>query len=211
MMERIELRKGCNLLVTEGTDALKFFIQALQVYKFENIQVVNYGGIKDLTAYLKLLKNLAGFEEITKILIIRDAETDADAAERSICSSLLNSGFTAPSKAGVYEGGLPEIAYYLFPGTRTDDRYDNGTLEDLCMNLVDDVKELDLADAYVEKANVEITPLTHMHKSKLCAYLAIKNKYVGMKIGEAAKAGAWNWDSVYMGKYKELMKYLNIL
>ena len=32
-----------------------------------------------------------------------------------------------------------------------------------------------------------------------------------MKIGEAAKAGAWNWDSVYMGKYKELMKYLNIL
>ena len=128
MMERIELRKGCNLLVTEGTDALKFFIQALQVYKFENIQVVNYGGIKDLTAYLKLLKNLAGFEEITKILIIRDAETDADAAERSICSSLLNSGGTAPSKAGVYEGGLPEIAYYLFPGTRTDDRYDNGTL-----------------------------------------------------------------------------------
>ena len=68
---------------------------------------------------------------------------------------MLNSGFTAPSKAGVYEGGLPEIAYYLFPGTRPDDRYDNGTLEDLCMNLVNDVKELDLADAYVEKANVE--------------------------------------------------------
>lgn len=211
MMAKNELKKGCNLLLTEGADAMYFLIWALQAYKFENIQVEDYGGIKDLTAYLKILKNRAGFEDITKMLIIRDAETDADAAERSICSSLLNSGFTAPSKAGVYEGGLPEIAYYLFPGTRTDDRYDNGTLEDLCMNLVDDVKELDLADAYVEKANVEITPLTHMHKSKLHAYLAIKNKYVGMKIGEAAKAGAWNWDSVYMEKYKDLMKYLNIL
>ena len=211
MMAKNELKKGCNLLLTEGADAMYFLIWALQAYKFENIQVEDYGGIKDLTAYLKILKNRAGFEDITKMLIIRDAETDADAAERSICSSLLNSGFTAPNKAGEYEGELPEIAYYLFPGTRTDDRYDNGTLEDLCMNLVDDVKELDLADAYVEKAHVEIAPLTHMHKSKLHAYLAIKNKYVGMKIGEAAKAGAWNWDSVYMEKYKDLMKYLNIL
>ena len=89
--------------------------------------------------------------------------------------------------------------------------YDNGTLEDLCIKLVDGVKELDLATAYVEKANVDIEHLSHMHKSKLHAYLAIKNKYVGMKIGEAAKAGAWNWDSVYMEKYKDLMKYLNIL
>ena len=50
-----------------------------------------------------------------------------------------------------------------------------------------------------------------MHKSKLHAYLAIKNKYVDMKIGEAAKAGAWDWNSIYMSKYKDLMKYLNML
>ena len=79
------------------------------------------------------------------------------------------------------------------------------------MKLVGDVEELELADAYVEKANVEIEQLTHMHKSKLHAYLAIKNKYVDMKIGEAAKAGAWDWNSIYMSKYKDLMKYLNML
>ena len=211
MMAKNKLRKGCNLLLTEGVDAMYFFIWALQAYKLENILVEDYGGINDLIAYLKLLKNLPGFEEITKILIIRDAETDSEAAEKSICSSLRNSEFTVPHKAGNYEGDKLEIAYYLFPGTQVDNMFDNGTLEDLCMKLVDDVNGIVLADNYVQKANMEFSTLTHMHKSKLHAYLAIKNKFVGMKIGEAARAGAWDWENMYMKKYKELLTYLNVI
>lgn len=100
MMAKSKLRKGCNLLLTEGVDAMYFFIWALQAYKLENILVEDYGGINDLTAYLNLLKNRAGFEDITKILIIRDAETDSEAAEKSICSSLNNSEYILCIKKG---------------------------------------------------------------------------------------------------------------
>lgn len=53
------------------------------------------------------------------------------------------------------------------------------------------------------------TELRYTHKSKLHAFLAGKNKYVGMKIGEAAKAGAWNWNSIHMQPYKELLERLD--
>ena len=46
---------------------------------------------------------------------------------------------------------------------------------------------------------------TRLHKTKLHSYLAGKNDFVGLKIGEASKAGAWDWDHNSLYKVKAII------
>ena len=58
-----------HLLLAEGTDAMYFFIQMLSNPRFssdkrlaEEIQVMDFGGIKDLSRFLQLLRLREGFQ-----------------------------------------------------------------------------------------------------------------------------------------------------
>jgi len=43
------------------------------------------------------------------------------------------------------------------------------------------------------------------HKTKLHSYLSGKDDFVGLKIGEASKAGAWDWDHERLKQFKDLI------
>jgi hypothetical protein len=43
------------------------------------------------------------------------------------------------------------------------------------------------------------------HKTKLHTYLSGKNDFVGLKIGEAAKAGAWNWEHLKLKPFRDII------
>ena len=83
----------------------------------------------------------------------------------------------------------------------------HGTLEDLCIETVVDDEYMDAVNGFLDTAR-QIEKLSHEHKSRVHAYLSVKNKYVGMKIGEAAKAGAWDWDSKAMKDICRMMEAL---
>lgn len=110
---RIEKPK---LVLTEGRDAKYFFIWACEAYRIIDIQILNYGGVAELPAYMSNLPKLPGYDMVEKIVIVRDAVTDPSAAVESIKGALRNAGLPVPSRAFAFTDKSPHVAYMTFPG-----------------------------------------------------------------------------------------------
>ena len=54
-----------------------------------DIQVIDFGGNSELARKLNILKNMENFDRLTSLLIIRDAETNAESACLSYPARLL--------------------------------------------------------------------------------------------------------------------------
>jgi hypothetical protein len=81
-----------------------------------------------------------------------------------------------------------------------------GTLEDLCLSITENDPVHECVDLYIDclvKRGME--PL-HRHKTRLHTFLAGKGELAGLKIGEAAKAGAWNWNHPRLDSFRRIIK-----
>ncbi|BBB91076.1 MAG TPA: hypothetical protein PKA28_10940 [Methylomusa anaerophila] len=202
-----------NAILAEGIDIMWFCIWACRTYQLENIQVFDFGGINQLATYLEIFSLRPDYNKIKSIVVIRDAETDASAAIKSVQKSLSQVSLESPSYPYKFTTRNPKIALAILPGENVDGderTYKNGTLEDLCMSITKEPEAtINCVETFLEEAQKCGCKLTHIHKSKLHAYLSIKKDYVGMKIGEAAKANAWDWEHVNMRKLKDLLTECN--
>lgn len=203
---RIERSK---LLLVEGKDAERFSFYACETYRPETIQVLDFGGIRDLTKFLSGFKLFPDYEKVETIVILRDAEKNALSAVDSIKSSLKKEGFAVPKKPCEFTSSSPRIAYMVLPGFGKDiegkDFLPAGTLEDLCIEIVNNDPIIECVDQYLQCVQYKNSKLAHPHKAKLHAYLAGKNEYVGLKIGEAAKARAWDWEHQKLKPFKQVI------
>ncbi len=212
----VEREKICknHLLLCEGADAMYFFISMLTSLDFcddkrisEEIQVMDFGGIRDLSKFLGLLKLREGFSDVKSVLIVRDAETDAEGAIFSIKNSLQQNGLSVPDEALNWCNGIPKIAYALLPSL--DKNYRNGALEDLCCSLIDEKNREHIFEQVDDFLNT--MKLTHgfnyprIFKNRLHTYLSVKNEFVSFKIGEAAKANAFDWKSEKLDDFRSLL------
>ena len=80
-----------HLILCEGRDEQEFLIQFLEsdtlsfLPGFSNdIQVMDFGGNSELLKHLTILKKMDGFEKIKSLLVVRDAETNAETACKEI-------------------------------------------------------------------------------------------------------------------------------
>ncbi|MEW5948340.1 MAG: DUF3226 domain-containing protein [Thermodesulfobacteriota bacterium] len=201
--------KEKKLLLVEGTDALYFAVWAYQAFGATGMQVLNFGGNTELGLYLRSLTQLSGYEGIEAIAIARDAENDPKGAIDSIRKALKASGLSVPKVPFQFEGSSPKIAFMVFPGFSVDPDGNEyvapGTLEDLCLETLEDTKVLSCVDQYISCLETAGEPVRCLHKSRLHAYLAGKSNFVGLKIGEAAKAGAWNWQHPGLEPFKRII------
>lgn len=148
---------------------------------------------------------LPNYQKVPAILIVRDAETNSESAIQSIKTSLEKNNFCVPKEPYVYFSGNPGIEFAILPGDmNSDGKYSSGTLENLCMLTVENEPIWEKIDKFLATIQREME-LTHFHKSRLHSYLAVNNKFVGMKIGEAARAGAWNWAHSALDKLRKAM------
>lgn len=208
MAPRNEIVKP-KLLLVEGADALHFFISALEAFGVDDVQVIDFGGIRELTANLKILPVLPGYERVTTIVIARDAETDPIAAVKSVKRSLKQAALPVPGNSFEFTNNTPRVAFMIFPGFGADSVDQNslliGTLEDLCLKIIKDCSTFECVDQYVQCLQSEGHEIRRLHKTKLHTYLAGKNDFVGLKIGEASKAGAWDWDHRSLYNFKAII------
>ena len=71
------------------------------------------------------------------------------------------------------------------------------TLEDLCLSLLEPtdretmLEEIDAFLGHLQGGYQRSFP--HLHKARLHTYFSITDRFVGMKIGEAAAAMAFDW------------------
>jgi hypothetical protein len=195
MSLRIERQK---LLVVEGRDEERFFNAAFNNYLgLTDIQVMPIGGKTKLSASLAALIRDPKFQSVASLAIIRDADaTDLDASTSaaskslvSVSSSLSLSGLRGPSAHGEFADGDPRVGIFIVPNG-----IDDGMLETLCLASVSAGPEFECVNRYFECLQVHQIVPTHHHKARAHAWLASQPK-PGLRVGEAADAGYWPWDS----------------
>jgi hypothetical protein len=212
--KKIEKEK---LFLVEGADAYYFFIWACQVVGANDIQVMDFGGVSDLGLFLKTLKEAPEYDEkVSAILIARDAETNPNGAIESIKTALRRNGFAVPEKPFSFEQvkGSPHVAYMVLPGFHSDRENGEllkGALEDLCLSMSKNDSVNACVDVYINCLESKAITITHPHKTRVHAYLAGKGELAGLKLGEAAKAGAWDWDQTSFGPFRETIKIMQAL
>ncbi len=193
-----------HLLLCEGLDAQNFLIYYLNSSVFssysalqQTVQVVDFGGIRQLSTAINAWKNMEGFENIKSLLVIRDAEASATDAAQSVKDAFKKAALPPPDGPNsLFKGSAISTGFTLFPSC--DKLPQNGTLEDLCLNILQEKESriLEEIEVFMNKLGQEkLREFPHRFKTKLHTYFSLTDKYVSLKIGEAAKAGAFDWTS----------------
>lgn len=193
-----------HLILCEGKDE-KNFLENFLANRSQSgctdyvseMQVLNFGGNEELPGYIQALKVSPNFSKVKTVLVIRDAEQDARSAISQIQGALQKAGLPVPGSVYQWESGKPKTGFLLFPSCSCE--LCNGTLEDLCISILKETDVPDIITTIGKFLNTieakRQTPFRYPHKSKLHTYFSITDKYVGQKIGEAARSGAFDWDS----------------
>jgi hypothetical protein len=193
-----------KLLLAEGRDAELFLVWARKKYRQkDDVQVIDFGGVTELYIFLKTLSQVENFDKVETLVIVRDSETDANAAKDSIQHALKENELPVPLKPFSYEARENfKTAFMLFPGPK----FPTGTLEDLCLDIVKDDPIIPCVVSYLECLKSNLSDLTVPHKRKLHTFLAGKEKdLVGATIGQASYRNAWNHEHPALEPFKEII------
>ena len=193
-----------RLLLVEGKDTLKFFEAAHEKMGSPGIQILDFGGIKELLSFLGALKVNSGFIQLVKSIgIVRDAELDAKAAFASVCGSLQRVKLPVPRRPGVAVDGPPRVNVLILP-----DNTNPGMLEDLCLGSVADAPVISCIDEFfacVQKRQGYIPG--NKSKAKLRVFLASRKDPTKLP-GNALKADYIPWKHPHFDHIKRFLEDL---
>ena len=149
---------------------------------------------------------MSNYSSVKNIVILRDAEDDATAAIQSIQDSLRRNGLPVPQETNQWVKGKPNIAYSLFPAF---DSLTSGALEDLCVSIVAEENWDSMQNSIKEFLQIIKNnygkKLPREFKNKLHTYFSATDEFVSLKIGEAAKAGAFDWNNAALNAMTKLL------
>ena len=208
-----------SLIFCEGLDEYNFLIAWLNsktladVPGFANdIQVVDFGGISDLYPALASYKSMDNFNTVHHLMIIRDAERDSSAAVQSIQSALHRNGFTFPDSPAQWVHDTRNnlhLGFMLFPSCSAETV--NGTLEDLCLQILagkDAPEYMTRVDAFIDDLETWRGAFSHKFKTRLHTYFSVSGKFTALKIGEAAKANAFDWSRRELDTLRDFVRQM---
>ena len=195
-----QIESSIQLLV-EGNDQRNFFEAMVEHMALSGVQVQNFGGVDELRRYLAAFVNTPGFSMVRRIGIVRDAETSAASAFRSVQSSLRNAGLPAPAEPAVVTCDEPCVSVLVLP-----DGADAGMLETLlCKTFASTAVDRCIDDLFecVNAAGLDASK--RLEKARCRVWLATKPE-PHLSAGVAAKRGYWNLgDPALAGVRKFLM------
>ena len=162
-----------------------------------DVEISNFGGVSELRGFLKAVWSAPNARNtIEAIGIIRDAESltcgtesAAEAAFKSAHAAISASGLTPPDRPLQVIGKKPRIGVLILPPGKLE-----GMLEDVCLEAVQADLAMPCVDEYIEciKRSVPDWYSRNLKKAKVQAFLASRPE-PGLKLGEGAKLGYWNW------------------
>lgn len=194
-------------ILAEGKDVQLFLRHACNQMGITDVEVFDFTSTSNLLKYLKVFVVTPNFEAVRSLMLARDAEDNPQSAWDSASNALEKCGLGKPSAPFFLKNGTPSTGILLFPVHQDQDTTKpllSGSLEDTCLATIANDALLKCVDSYLECAN-RIGDKPHPRKARLHAYLAGKRDHVGMKIGEATKAGAWNLDHPSFSRFKEVL------
>ncbi|MCX6022328.1 MAG: hypothetical protein NTZ05_11480 [Chloroflexi bacterium] len=199
----INPRKGKHVLV-EGADLYFLLVALVDQLEMNDIHVVDAGGVTDFPSAIDALKSSPGFAEYVGSLgIIRDAEANpAASAFTSLQATLRTLDLPVPVTLGMAVAGPPRVNILILP-----DNNDEGMLETMLLRSIQDHPAISCVDNFVDCLTENELMPSNAPKVRVHAFLATQpNAY--LKIGEAAQAKVWKWDS---GAFEPLLNFLHSL
>lgn len=180
------------LLLVEGIDDARFFRAFLRDgLNKTNVQVAQVGGNRGFRIFLaQTLKNANNFQNLRRIVVVGDADTNAPAAFQRLRDALSNAGFPTPTRPWqTVQAEALSVAVAILP-----DGNSPGDLEELCLRSLIDSPALACIDEYIACIDNAGYHSRHPNKARLHTYLAAGDE-PGRRLGEAADAGVWDWSS----------------
>ena len=180
------MRSRTQLLV-EGNDQGNFFRAFINHLAIEEIQVRNFGGVPDLSRFLRAFVNEPGFREsVQSVGIVRDAEGSAASAFQSVQSSLKEVGLAVPERPETPVNGSPSVNVLILPGGG-----ESGMLETLLCKTFAGSPEDDCIGSFFDCiAEAGVGEIKRPEKARAWAYLTTKPD-PHHSIGYATTKGYW--------------------
>ena len=202
-MPRAEEIKSEIQLLVEGNDQRNFFEAFIAHLSLANIQIQNFGGVSELSGFLRAFVNAPGFQTIQSLGIVRDAETSAERAFQSVQYSLGRAKLSAPDSPVERTDTNPAVAVLILPG---DNR--QGMLETLlCESFADNPVEECIDDFFKCVESLPDVSIERSAKARAHAYLTTKpNPH--FSVGVAAKNDYWDLDHNVFSTVRDFLQMI---
>ena len=177
-------------LLVEGKDQLNFFNKFIQHLNCQGVQIQDFGGVKDLRAFLGQFVKAPNFGSVVgSIGIVRDAEGDANAAWQSVQSALQGAGMPVPAHVGQHSAKTPHVSVLILPGGNQP-----GMLETVLNRTFSDDPVNTCIDSFFECVrHLTGKTIPIPDKARARAYMWTRKK-PHVSVGVAAQAGYWDFD-----------------
>ena len=203
-----------KLLLVEGKDDLRFFRAMSRHLGMTDISVSSYHGKGNLRNDLSDRVRSPGFQAVSSLGIVRDADDSSISAFDSVISSLRRVNLPTPDAPAmpVEWDGL-RVSVLIVPPYGSQ-----GELENVCLRSIEGRSEMQCVESYFDCLSDMEPPIAgnHIAKARLLSYLAvgpvrvtgsgeISRRQPGLRLGEAAEAGVWDWSSAAFQQVRDFL------
>lgn len=176
MMKEKFIPESPKLLLVEGNDDEGFFKKISKEIGIRDLQILNLEEAGEFNARtLKAIKQTHDFEIVRSMVIVRDADKNAQGVFDSICSALRAVGLPFPKNPIEFKArGSIKVGVLIIPPNKA-----GGKLEDLCLVSVQHLKEMGCVDSFFECIRTVTDEFPEdLPKAKIKAFLASRKKSV---------------------------------
>ena len=206
-----------KLLLVEGNDDFRFFRAMSRHLGITDVTVSSYNGKPNLGNDLSDRVRSPGFQAVSSLGIVRDADDSSRSAFDSVAGSLRRARLPTPDApiTPIERDGL-RISVLILPPD-----YEQGELENVCLESIEGSQEMQCVENYLICQNSLEPGITsnQIAKARLHSYLAagpiyaIEDRQLGrrrpaLRLGEAADAGVWDWESPVFAKIASFLRSL---
>lgn len=178
-----------RLLIVEGKDEEEFLGALIADLGLQEIQVAGIGGKTKIRQNLKALVRRPSFSRVEALGLIRDADTDPEAAFKSVKNALSAAGLPSPKKPLQPAKGHPRVNVMILPSSER-----KGALEDLCLEAVAQDSANICVDEYFDCLKEKDVALPKaFSKARVRVFLSSREDPT-LPLGLAAKKGYWPFD-----------------
>ena len=194
-----------KLLVVEGADDARLFKALMRYIGVSGIQVFKAGGKDNIRQTLKVIKQSRGFSEVSSIGVVRDADANAGSALQSVRDALRDANLPSPdAPLSLVEDGIKVVVLIAPHGESS------GAIEDVCLESVAGDAAMGCVRDYlncIKDSVAEAERPNNLRKAEAQAFLASRER-PGLRLGEAASAGYWDFEHTAFDPFKRLLGML---
>lgn len=195
--------KQAKLLVVEGSDDARLFDALITHIGVSGIQVVNAQGKNNIRQTLSVIRQATNFSAVASIGVVRDADASAARALQSVRDALRDANLPSPDEPLSLAGTDIRVAALIAPHGKP-----SGAIEDVCLESVAGDAAMGCVQDFLNCIrNSAIEQPNNLLKAEAQAFLASRKK-PGLRLGEAAEAGYWDFDHTSFDPFKRLLRML---